>query len=335
MTNNPWPISLYTGGGQTTPNHFDVNLPITEVRRGQRRAAERTRRNSKASEHIFFWIVSFNQCTQCVLECVVLWFFWRAPVARISTSVFSPLTSRFLSAVTSPLAVLALRQSGSPAGLGAHGELFSGGPTRSRAYSSPSVFADDPVNGHLRHFLGVAELLPNPILVGPPPVWSVITYSSSELVYRVHSWPSVSGGLPGHYPPPVDTPGHVGDGRPVTELEQMWPTAVQLHTKLQATAAKSSELEKAAKIHFPDSVDSQCSGDRDWRSFNQHHRQHRCRAAAHLSWNVVWERHWLTLTVTYTRDARASCSPGYSVPVTDATAAVCESASPWISFSVD
>ena len=30
-----------------------------------------------------------------------------------------------------------------------------------------------------------------------------------------------------------------------------------------STAAKSSELEKAAKIHLADSVDSQCSGDRD------------------------------------------------------------------------
>ena len=62
----------------------------------------------------------------------------------------------------------------------------------------------------------------------------------------------------------MDTPGHVEDGRPVTELEQMWPKAIQLLThQTPTTAAKSSELEKAAKIHLADSVDSQCSGDRD------------------------------------------------------------------------
>ena len=80
-------------------------------------------------------------------------------MARISTSVFSPLTSRFLSAVTSPLAQSWPYVSQAVLPAWEHmGNCFPGVPPVARAYSSPSVFADDPVNGHLRHFLGVAEL---------------------------------------------------------------------------------------------------------------------------------------------------------------------------------
>ena len=48
------------------------------------------------------------------------------------------------------------------------------------------MLADDPVSGHLRHFLGVAEPLaswPHPVLVGVLPVWSRTAYLLSELAY--------------------------------------------------------------------------------------------------------------------------------------------------------
>ena len=41
------------------------------------------------------------------------------------------------------------------------------------------MFTDDPVNGHLRHFLGVAE----PVAAPPRPGRSTASYSSSELAY--------------------------------------------------------------------------------------------------------------------------------------------------------